>query len=157
MQVVRRQGRLTDHRDIQKRTDAGLRDVDDVLAEPGKCMRPADPASRTVVTPFATQLGSGGIPSGATPSYTCTWTSINPGVTIEPLTSITCWASASGMSAATLAILCPNMAMSREADRSCDGSMTFPPLTRRSYFFDWPGWPAQEAPSLRQVANYAPI
>ena len=38
------------------------------LRNPGNVWAPAEPASITVVTPLATQLGSGGMPSGATPS-----------------------------------------------------------------------------------------
>lgn len=38
------------------------------LRSPGNVWAPADPASIAVVTPLAMQLGSAGIPKGATPS-----------------------------------------------------------------------------------------
>src|SRR5437899_1346109 len=104
---------------------------------PGKVCAPADPASTTVVAPLAIQFGSAGMPSGATPSYTWTWISTSPGVTILPRASITIRASEEGMFASNRATLPPETPTSRGADKDCDGSITRPPLISRSYRKAW--------------------
>ena len=49
------------------------------LRKPGKVSAPAEPASTTVVTPRAIQVGSGSTPKWLTPQYTWTCRSMRPG------------------------------------------------------------------------------
>jgi hypothetical protein len=76
---------------------------------------------------------SGLTPVRLQPSKTCAWTSINPGVTSLPLTSMTRDASAGAMPAATRAIVPFSTATSRTPSSPLDGSMTRPLFNTRSY------------------------
>src|SRR5258706_1570724 len=67
-----------------------------------------------------------------TPSKTCAWRSISPGVTSLPPTSMTRAASAAGMAGAMRAIFPSSTAISWMPSSALDGSTTRPPLSTRS-------------------------
>lgn len=62
----------------------------------------------------------------------CTWTSINPGVTILPFAEMTFRARLTGMSAAISKIFPSFTATSRGECNFCEGSITVPPLISKS-------------------------
>src|SRR5262249_8140379 len=87
---------------------------------------PAEPASTQPVTP---SCRSNAGPSLLRPAWV--WISISPGATILPRASIV-WEASPAMSASTTTILPPAIATSRIALSPAEGSMTRPPLIRRS-------------------------
>src|SRR5690349_9665377 len=101
--------------------------------QPPNVAAPALPASTMVVTPECTPARSGSTPVRFTPSKTCACTSISPGVTSLPVTSIMRAASAGAIPAATRAILPCSTATSSTPSRPLAGSITLPPFSRRSY------------------------
>src|SRR4029450_1594739 len=93
---------------------------------------PALPASTMVVTPDSTPPRSGFTPVRFTPSNTCAWRSMRPGVTSLPPTSMTRAASLSGMPAAIGAILPSCTATPCTPPSRAAGSRTRPPFSTRS-------------------------
>ena len=92
------------------------------------------PASTIVVTPLRAHTGSGSSPILVAPQYRWVWKSISPGVTSLPDASITCCAWSAGISPSSAAIFPSARATSSTPRSPWPGSVTVPPLIKRSYF-----------------------
>src|SRR5215472_8696210 len=116
------------------RDDASAGDVHQGAAHLGCCPRDGGDLVDVVAEPASTQPVTPSCRSNAGPSLlrpAWVWISISPGATILPRASIV-WEASAAMSASTATILPPAIATSRIASSPAEGSMTRPPLMRRS-------------------------